>query len=732
LSQQYYIKSLDQAVLLEKTPFAAGGEGQLFYVVQPSSFRPFIAKLFHPHKRTSERAQKVAYLIKNPPRFTQGETQPLIVWPKYQLHDEDDNFVGYLMPKVSGKKLELLCAPTMPKNLNADWQHLQRDEDASLRLRLKVCYNLAIAIQTLHQTNQYILVDLKPDNILIQPNGLLSLVDIDSIEILEEGKTLFPAAVATPEYTPPEYYRGVKPGKQSVGTSWDSFSLAVIFYRLLFGVHPYAATAKAPYNQSNALGEKIKAGLFVHRPSLQEQFEVVPPPHKRFLSIDKKLQQLFFQTFDQGNAQPEKRPAAEDWAKVLGNHPLLLTNRPLPSSVVEKDKFNQRNWYKQAVEEALAERGLVAEVPIQKKIKKVVNHQEQDPVWTEALGYYNSIWRNLKTIGAYVGVALVSVLVVLVGYSLLGYGFDWVAMLWEWLVNLNLIGITITIIITLGILPLVAATFKDIWQKMTEQTQGLRQGVAQTLAFTDNQKRHNLEELKYALYSKRTKIKKQLRAMRSEANLLYLVKSKKENEFYKHNFPKIRTVEAEIGQQLHQQQDALADKDKKAQALMQEEAEAIQQCRQRFWQTLNGHPRFGSIKGEDLPQKLEHIELLLAEHQAKGNEGFQKELTTIVQQYRQEIKTIKEEFDQAHLTLQEKANDQKIAVETIVQESANTIRKKIKLDDNLLEEKYEKQLHRIKHYHQVIAEKEEEMTQLNEELDKVKKAISQYDLPDED
>ncbi|WP_374758338.1 hypothetical protein [Thermonema sp.] len=68
--------------------------------------------------------------------------------------------------------------------------------------RLRTAFNICAAVHALHQKG-YVIGDLKPVNIFVLPNGLISIADLDSIQIhTKEGH--FPSMAVTPEYAPPE------------------------------------------------------------------------------------------------------------------------------------------------------------------------------------------------------------------------------------------------------------------------------------------------------------------------------------------------------------------------------------------------------------------------------------------------------------------------------------------------------------------------------------------------
>ena len=101
---------------------------------------------------------------------------------------------------------------------------------------MKLINNISIPIFLLHDTGMYVLQDFKPDNVLITHNGMITLCDMDSIQITSENKMSFPGTAATMEYAPPEY-TNLNVGKSEnvpVDTSWDNFTIAVVFYQLLF------------------------------------------------------------------------------------------------------------------------------------------------------------------------------------------------------------------------------------------------------------------------------------------------------------------------------------------------------------------------------------------------------------------------------------------------------------------------------------------------------------------
>jgi len=310
------------AIQLHKTPLGGGGEGNLYAVQTPSNYQHLVAKIYHPKRRTALRHQKIVYLQEHPPQKFAADSPITLVWPQELLFDKNKQFVGFLMPWVAGEKLELLSLPKLPKKHSLIWNDFDFDVDLKLKKRLDLCYKIASSIQSIHQTERYTLIDLKPDNIMVSPDGKVALVDLDSVEVVENGETLYDAPVATPEYTPPDSYlenNAVDPTQED---PWDRFGMAVIFYKLLLGIHPYAASAKAPYEQYTSLYQKIEQGFYVHNPKIRQQLLAVPERHERYQKLPIAIQQLFERCFINGHHKPYARPSAEEWVRVLRTYNL--------------------------------------------------------------------------------------------------------------------------------------------------------------------------------------------------------------------------------------------------------------------------------------------------------------------------------------------------------------------------------------------------------------------------
>lgn len=383
--------STHEILTLEETPFAQGGEGSLYKVLKPITYQHLVAKIYHSNKRTKQRQHKLRYLIENPPIFENKAQQQLISWP-IGLLEKGQTFVGFLMPKVEGELLEVLATAKLPKSLSKKWQRFKLGREGALELRQKVCFNIAVALYHIHQTGHYVMVDLKPDNILIQPNGLISLVDLDSIEIVAGNQMLFPAAMATPEFAPPEFHL-LQRNSEALPISWDAFSMAIIFYKILLGIHPFAATSQGKYETATGLGEKLKHGLYVHNNKQQAYFSTIPALHQAFYKLPTVLQYLFNLCFVHGILKREARPSAEDWCLVFGEeqNPSKQINHQLDPKELDlyEPQLNLKNlhWLTKSFDDLFKKE-------IQKKLPLIINTIKKE----EQRGLFSvqGLWKRMQ------------------------------------------------------------------------------------------------------------------------------------------------------------------------------------------------------------------------------------------------------------------------------------------------------------------------------------------------
>ncbi len=95
-----------------------------------------------------------------------------------------------------------------------------------------IIYKIGLALRVMHR-NYFLHQDLKPENVILNEQGLLKLIDFGSAGSLLNTKSNAPPA-GDLHYTAPEYY-----GDAPKGIYSDLFSLAVMTYELLTGQRPF-------------------------------------------------------------------------------------------------------------------------------------------------------------------------------------------------------------------------------------------------------------------------------------------------------------------------------------------------------------------------------------------------------------------------------------------------------------------------------------------------------------
>jgi tetratricopeptide (TPR) repeat protein/predicted Ser/Thr protein kinase len=105
--------------------------------------------------------------------------------------------------------------------------------------------------------------DLKPQNIMIDANGKVSVMDFGIARSTEvaEGMTSAGAIIGTPQYMSPEQAKGEKLDARS-----DLFSFGIVFYELL--------TGNSPYKADTAMSSLYKRTAQAARPAMELDSEI--------------------------------------------------------------------------------------------------------------------------------------------------------------------------------------------------------------------------------------------------------------------------------------------------------------------------------------------------------------------------------------------------------------------------------------------------------------------------
>jgi DNA-binding helix-hairpin-helix protein with protein kinase domain len=185
---------------------------------------------------------------------------------------------------------------------------------------LNLAANLATAFDRAHRLG-LILGDVSSRNALCDASTYVKLIDLESAQI-SSGDLFLPCLVATTDYAAPELQTVADYSTFRRSAAQDSFGLAALVYQILSdGVHPYYGTVETPAGAKDlppGIGERIVKNLWPHSSSKAGKPRVTPPPDAcDFAAFPPELQNLFFRAFDEGHANPARRPAPSEFASAL-------------------------------------------------------------------------------------------------------------------------------------------------------------------------------------------------------------------------------------------------------------------------------------------------------------------------------------------------------------------------------------------------------------------------------
>lgn len=231
----------------------SGGEGDVYQI----EGQPLVAKIFRePDKRIE---QKIWYMVKHPIRGVQGGGglsgfSFQTTWPTDILYSDSNEFIGYVMPMVSGN-LEMY---SVERGCDS------RESRAALpnynrAFPVIAACNLAKTAAYLHERN-CIVGDWNPKNFQVTTTGGIVLLDSDSFDLLDpESGVHYRCCVGTEDYLPPELQgRNLRSPNSIFSVFSDDFSLAVHIFRLLMNdFHPFSGRNRIPIKDSGNVNPRM-------------------------------------------------------------------------------------------------------------------------------------------------------------------------------------------------------------------------------------------------------------------------------------------------------------------------------------------------------------------------------------------------------------------------------------------------------------------------------------------
>lgn len=281
----------DGAVIEAGSKLGEGGEG----IVYEAMDRQRAIKLYH-KPLTGRAADKLRAMVS----LNTGLLADQAAWPELLIPGPAGAVAGFVMQKA-GEPFDIhtIYSPRdrREKLPRADWRFL-----------VHVAANLAAAFHAAHEAG-VIIGDVNQGSVRVGRDGRVRLIDCDSCQITQNGRTLR-CGVGVDSYTPPEL-QGVSLTDVDRTCDHDAFGLAVLIFQLLFmGRHPFAGSPRAAGAPTD-IPAAIAARAYAYAGSAAL---LRPPPSAPPVDlVNAGLVQLFEQAFS-GNGP---RPSPLVWHQAL-------------------------------------------------------------------------------------------------------------------------------------------------------------------------------------------------------------------------------------------------------------------------------------------------------------------------------------------------------------------------------------------------------------------------------
>lgn len=209
--------------LRNMTPMAEGGEGFIY------EYGSDILKIYKKNVDSASKEKKITLLIqKNLPKEVVKPIQP--------VYDTHNNFIGYIMPKVSGEEIRVL---TSKKYLKAN--------GIGTNDILKMLVRIQEVIEQIHKAGVYI-GDLNDQNILFDAKGDVFFIDCDSWSIGTEKCEVVM-----------DLYRDPLMSGNDFSESTDLYAESILIWKTITRIHPHGGTT----NPDIDIMERMRRGISV-------------------------------------------------------------------------------------------------------------------------------------------------------------------------------------------------------------------------------------------------------------------------------------------------------------------------------------------------------------------------------------------------------------------------------------------------------------------------------------
>ena len=305
-SKPLYRRSNGSALSIsDDNQLGSGGEGAIYSL---DKLPDLVAKVYH--NPDVMRGSKLTVMVNKPPTMPEGDGHVSIAWPLDTLHTgfpaTTGNTAGFLMHRMSS--MQPVNSAYNPAARKRNFPHFTYTHLCA------VAINIAIAVNAVHGRN-YVIGDINESNIMVNDNGLVTLIDTDSFQVIGDDGTVHRSPVGKPEYTPGEL-QGHRFDAFDREQHHDRFGLGVLIYQLLMeGRHPYTGRYTGR-GEPPAIEDNISKGHFLH--SERRSVPLVEGPgFVPWHTLDDSVAGLFRLCLEVGHDNEIVRPTAFQWEEEI-------------------------------------------------------------------------------------------------------------------------------------------------------------------------------------------------------------------------------------------------------------------------------------------------------------------------------------------------------------------------------------------------------------------------------